>query len=344
MDRLAGRMALGATGGIIGAALARRLAEQLTADDLSGEVALVTGGSRGFGLLLARELGRAGCSVAICARDAAELEKARAWLAGEDVDATAEVCDVAHRQPVEALIGRLTDRLGPIDVLVNNAGIISVGALTTMDHEEFRRAQDVMFWGTLNPTLAVLPAMRARRHGRIVNVTSIGGRVSAPHLLPYNSAKFAAVGLSEGLRAELGRDGIHVTTVVPWLMRTGSYVRAVYRDPAETEFAWFSLGASLPLVSTDAERAARQVIGAVRRRSAVCAIGFPAAAATAFHGLFPGLTADILGFVNRFLPAPGGPRATDGVEGRTVEPRLRSKLFRAATALGRRSGERFGER
>jgi NAD(P)-dependent dehydrogenase (short-subunit alcohol dehydrogenase family) len=344
MHRLVGRLTVGVLGGVLGVALGRRVVEELTADDLSGEVALVTGGSRGFGLLLARELGRQGCEVTICARHTDELDAARSWLGAEGIDVATEVCDVSQPEQVEAMVARLVERSGRVDVLVNNAGIVSVGALPTMELDEFRRAHNVMFWGALHPSLAVLPGMRERRHGRIVNITSIGGRVSAPHLLPYSAAKFAAVGLSEGLRAELGRDGIHVTTVVPWLMRTGSYVRGVYKDPAELEFAWFSLGASLPIISTDAERAAREVVGAVRRRAAVCTIGLPAIAATAFHGLFPGLTADLLAFANRILPRPRGAGPDVGVEGRAAEAQLRSRVYRAATALGRRSGERFGER
>lgn len=116
--------------------------------------------------------------------------------------------------------------------------------------------------------------MRARRRGRIVNITSIGGKVGMPHLLPYTCAKFATVGLSEGLRAELGREGIRVTTIVPGLMRTGSHLKAMFRGQHEQEFTWFSLGASLPLVSMGAERAARQ--SAFCRCRPTCWSGFTA--------------------------------------------------------------------
>ncbi len=109
---------------------------------------------------------------------------------------------------------------GRVDIVVNNAGIIQVGPMSTTTVEDFATALDVMFWGALYPTLAVLPQMRARRSGHVVNITSIGGMVSVPHLLPYTCAKFAAVGLSEGLRTELGQEGIHVTTVVPGWRRS----------------------------------------------------------------------------------------------------------------------------
>jgi short-subunit dehydrogenase len=116
--------------------------------------------------------------------------------------------------------------------------------------------------------LAALPVMREQSHGRIVTITSLGGKIAVPHLVPYCAAKFAAVGFSEGLRAELGRDPVTVTTVVPGLMRTGSHVQALFTGQADKEFTWFSLGASLPLVSMDAERAARQIVEGVRRRGA----------------------------------------------------------------------------
>src|SRR5450759_4776995 len=118
-----------------------------------------------------------------------------------------------------------------------------------MEVAYFELAMDVMYWGVLYPTLAVLPQMREHKRGRIVNITSIGGKVSIPHLLPYNSAKFAAVGLSEGLRAELAMDGVTVTTIVPGLMRTGSHINAYFKGKQEREYTWFALGASLPVIS-----------------------------------------------------------------------------------------------
>src|SRR5213078_5332449 len=121
----------------------------------------------------------------------------------------------------------------------------------------------VIFWGTLYPTLAVLPQMLERRSGRIVNITSIGGKVSVPHLLPYNCAKFAALGFSEGLRAELAKDGVSVATVIPGLMRTGSVVSAEFKGRTEAEFTWFSALARSPLTSMDVRRAARRILAAM---------------------------------------------------------------------------------
>jgi NAD(P)-dependent dehydrogenase (short-subunit alcohol dehydrogenase family) len=324
------------------ALLGRELRRRASPANLAGQTALVTGGSRGLGLLVSRELARAGCDLAICARDGDELERARADLALHGGRVETFVCDVSRQDEVERMIGAVTARLGQIDILVNNAGVIQVGPLENQTIDDFRMALDVMYWGTVYPTLAVLPQMRARRGGRIVNVTSIGGKMSVPHLLPYSSAKFAAVGFSEGLAAEVAKDGIAVTTVVPGLMRTGSHLHAVTKGQHEAEYGWFSLGASVPLISMDAEQAAKQIVEAARRGESVTFLGITAALASRFHGLFPGTTVELLGLVNRLLPSPAG-RSTVSKHGYEARERLNSPLIEFATTLGRRAAERFNE-
>lgn len=330
---------------LLGAGLAGRMTlRSARSTDLHGQAALITGGSRGLGLLLAREFAREGCRLVICARDVTELEVARADLTASGAEVLAIPCDIADRGQVEHLVAAATRRYGAIDILIANAGIMEVGPLATMELADFERALGVMFWGVLNPILAVLPQMRARRSGRIVAITSIGGKVSVPHLLPYGAAKFAAVGLAEGLRAELAGTGVRVTTVVPGLMRTGSYLNAAFRGNQEAEFTWFALGASLPLVSMDAERAARQIVAATKRGDAEVILSVPAAVLARVHGLFPGLTADALGLVNRLLPSAPAAGPTAPLRGKDVAARLHSGALDTATAWGRDAAERFNER
>jgi short-subunit dehydrogenase len=192
---------------------------------------------------------------------------------------------------------------------------------------------DVMFWGTVYPTLAVLPAMRKRGSGHIANITSIGGKVSVPHLLPYCCAKFAAVGFSEGLRAELGRHGVKVTTVVPGLMRTGSHLNAYFKGNNQDEFTWFSLGATLPVAAMSARRAARRIVAAIRRGQAEIILTPQAKALSLIHGAAPGITADLLGVVNRVLPQAEG-TDRDRHLGRESETLVTRSML---TALGRKA-------
>jgi NAD(P)-dependent dehydrogenase (short-subunit alcohol dehydrogenase family) len=330
--------------GTIGLALViRQRLRQTDEIDLEDKVVLVAGGSRGLGFLLAREFGRRGAHVAICARDGHELARARDDLAQHGVLAFTIECDLRDREAVERTVAEVMRRLGPIDILVNNAGIMVVGPIAEMAIDDFEDAMAVNFWGTVYATLAVLPEMRRRRSGRIVNITSIGGKVSVPRLLPYGASKFAAVGFSEGLRAELAPDGIRVVTIVPGLMRTGSYLNAWFKGDAEAEARWFGLGAALPIVSMDAERAARQIVGATRRGDTERILSLPAAMLARAHGLMPATTIELVTLANRLLL----PDRIDGrrhpVRAMDIEPRL-GRWFQALTVLGRQAARKFGQR
>ena len=315
--------------GLAGYAIARKLR---SAVELNGKVVLITGSSRGLGLAMAYEFAGAGCKLVLCARDERELQIATEDLARAGATVLAIPCDLGDREQVERMVQQATARFGQIDVLVNNAGIITVGPLESQTLDDFEDAMRVMFWGTVYPTLSVLPQMIARRSGSIANVTSIGGKVSVPHLLPYNCAKFASVGFSEGLRAELARFSVKVTTVVPGLMRTGSHVNAYFKGNNQAEYGWFSLGATLPLISIDARRAARKILNAVRHGTSEIILTPQARLAATIHGVAPGLTADALGLVNRLLPAGAGDRQRHlGKESENAVSRsFLTKLGRAA--------------
>jgi NAD(P)-dependent dehydrogenase (short-subunit alcohol dehydrogenase family) len=302
-------MLLAGIGAGIGAALAAAMLARRRREgryDLRGKVTLITGGSRGLGLVMAREFAAEGARLVICARDDEELERAREDLAARGAEVLAVRCDITERHQVEELMDAVWRRYGQLDVLVNNAGIIQVGPMEVMTLEDYEQAMRVHFCGPLYAILAVLPQMKERGEGRIVNVSSIGGKIAFPHLLPYDASKFALAGLSEGLRAELAKDGIAVTTVIPGLMRTGSPPNAWFKGRHRAEYAWFSISDSLPGTSMSVERAARQIVAACRRGDAEVVLSLPAQAAVLFHGVFPGLAADLLGVINRLLPAPGG--------------------------------------
>ena len=298
------RTALGV--GALALLTARHLVGRTRAISFHGAAVLITGGSRGLGLLLAREFGAAGARVAICARDADELDRAAADLGARGIAVLTLRGDVTDAAQVEGIVHGVREHWGAIDVLVNNAGVITVGPVETMTLADYHAAMSVNFWGALHAILAVLPSMRERGAGRIVNVTSIGGKLSVPHLSPYSASKFALVGLSEGLRAELARDGILVTTVCPGLMRTGSPRNADFKGRHEAEYAWFSISDALPLVSMDAARAARQIVAACARGEPEVTLSAPAKLAARVQGLAPGLVSEVLAVVNRLLPAPGG--------------------------------------
>ncbi|HET8586420.1 MAG TPA: SDR family oxidoreductase, partial [Candidatus Limnocylindria bacterium] len=276
----------------------------------------VTGASRGLGLEIARQLLDAGCAVAFCARDAAEVERAEAELlqgapAGGRVLGIA--CDVGVAEDVETFIAQVEQELGQVEIVVNCAATIQVGGIETMDLPHFDAAMRDSYYGALHTTLAVLPGMQQRGEGRIVNISSIGGRVAMPHLLPYTAGKFALTGFSEGLRAELAGEGIAVTTVVPSLMRTGSFLASDFHPPAAEEYAWFSGMASAPLISVAPQTAARRILRAMRHGEGDVTIGWFAQLGGLIHGAASGLTADVLSYVDRWmLPHPASGEAQVG--------------------------------
>ena len=167
---------------------------------------------------MARKLAAQGARLVLMARDERELDRAKRLLEEEyKADVLAVRCDVRRRADVRAAVAHILDRWTNVDVLINNAGVIQVGPLEHMEHEDFENAMATHFWGPLHLMLELIPSMRRRGFGRIVNISSIGGRIAVPHLAPYSASKFALTGLSDAVRAELAPHGIRVTTVCPGL-------------------------------------------------------------------------------------------------------------------------------
>lgn len=289
----------------VGAVVALRSAQRRNRRmSFQGKTVVITGGSRGLGLVIARQLAREGAKLAICARTQSQLDTAEGELRSLGAPVYAHRCDLTNADELQGFFAAVRQAFGPVDVLINNAGIILAGPYANTTDADFHDAMNINFWAAYHATNAVLPNMQARRSGRIVNVASIGGKVSIPHLLPYSTSKFALVGYSEGLRAEVARDGVLVTTICPGLIRTGSPRQAMVRGQHEKEYAWFKIADSLPGLSASAEYVATEIIDAARYGEAERVVSLPAKFAVSIHGLFPGLMTDVLSLVNTLLPNP----------------------------------------
>jgi len=300
MNRALLAAALGAAGYVAYRALKPRY-------DFRNKHVVITGGSRGLGLVLARQLEGIGARLSICSRDPEELDRAEAELSAHGSSVYAAECDVTDRARVREFLSVAVLHNGPIDVLINNAGVIRVGPMEVMLEEDYEHSLKTHFWATFNTCHEVLPAMKARGAGRIVNIASFGGKVAVPHLLPYSTGKFALVGFSEGLRTEVAEHGVVVTTVCPGLMRTGSHLNAEFKGRHAEEYAWFAMGNGLPGLSMSAETAARQTLAACARGDGEAVLGLPAKLAVVAQALCPNLTHDALALANRYiLPHPGG--------------------------------------
>jgi NAD(P)-dependent dehydrogenase (short-subunit alcohol dehydrogenase family) len=296
--------ALGAAAVAAGAALLSRRSHVADRESLRDRVVVITGGSRGLGFALAEDLARGGALVTIAGRDAATVERARDLLAAQGLDVDGMACDVRNQTEAEALIARAEARHGRVDVLVNDAGVIEVGSVWDQSLDDFRESVETHVFGPLHTMRAVLPSMRARGDGRIVNIASIGGLVGTPHLAPYSTGKFGLVGLSQAYAAEVAHDGITVTCVCPGLMRTGSPDHAIFKGRTKAEYAWFTIADSNPLLSASTRHAVVTIVHAIAHRKRFVTITPLARVAQIVNALAPAATTRVLGVVARMLPPP----------------------------------------
>ena len=327
-------LATAVAAGAIGLAIAARYRARY---DFANRVVVITGGSRGLGLVLARELASRGASLGLLARDAIELARARRSI---DSDSLVQLlpADVTDAAQVEQAFSTMVRRFGRIDVVINNAGQILSAPFEDTTPEDFKAMLDVHFWGTFNVSRAALPHLARHGEGRIINVCSIGGRVPIPHLSAYCASKYAQAGLSAVMAEELRAKGIRVTTVLPGLMRTGSHLQAWFKGERPTEFALFSLVGGAPGTSMSAERAARLILSAAARGRSDAVIPFTYRQLSKLTAMFPNATVESLAAVSEMMP---GPQTRVAAQGK----RLRlPKLVRRVTALNEQAADRNNQR
>lgn len=313
---------------------------------LTDAVAIVSGGSRGLGLLIATELAQRGYNLALIARTRQEVEKTADKLQADFPSLTIQSypADVGDQASIKDIVQDIESNIGPIEVLLNVAGIIQVGPLENTTEELFEQAISSMVLGPINLTLSVLPFMRQRRTGHIGTVSSIGGAIAVPHLLPYSVAKFGSRGFSEGLTSELAGTGITATTIMPGLMRTGSHQRAQFIGERDKEYAWFAPSASLPGISMNADKAAQRIVsGTLAGKSHIILTPF-AKAGLLVHGLSPQVMVKTMGVVARLLPvASPESDASDPQEGRALGGVKKSLPVKILTALGDKASKKNRE-
>jgi NAD(P)-dependent dehydrogenase (short-subunit alcohol dehydrogenase family) len=310
---------------------------QLHPDSLDGLSAVVTGGSRGIGLLIAGQLVDRGCAVTVAAPREDELALAEDFLREGRPGARVRSarCDVTDADAVRETLRAAGEAYGGVDVVVAGAGVIQVAPLRAVDAGDFKDAMDTIFVGALHTSLEALPYLRrSRAGGRLALIGSVGALVAVPHMLPYSCAKSAVAALAEGLHAEAGPDGVSVTVVHPGLMRTGAHLAAEFGGDQAAEFGWFSALAGAPGVSVDAQRAAERIVSAVQRRRTRVVLTPVAKAAGLTHGVAPTLTTKLATAAGRALPTAAPNGGADLPEGRDVEPSPAHQVVRRLREWG----------
>ena len=265
----------------------------------------ITGGSRGLGLSLAWNLLKQGAQVTLVASDEKELREGKEHLLKDFPEGLVEicVCDVTNHEQLAKTIDTAIEKMGRIDVLINNAGSILVGPLATMERKDFDAQIRLHLYAAIEAVRLITPHFKARGGGRILNISSLGGKVAVPHMLPYDASKFALAGFSQGAAAELAADNILVTTAYPTVMRTGSPIQAVFKGDHEKEYAWFAAGDNLPGLSMSADKAAKKILNAVADGQTEIVLSLPAKARMFFGAIFPESMHAIMKMAAAAMPA-----------------------------------------
>jgi len=307
------------------------------------KTALITGGARGLGLILANEYAKRGMKLALCSRTEMDLVEAEKRLidAHPGAQISTHVCDVSREKAVKVLVDQVEHQFGPIDLLINNAGTILSAPAESTTTQDIESAMDSNFWGTVHTSLEIAPRMKKRGLGRILNIASIGGVVPVPHLLAYGSSKFAAIGFSSGLGIELKKNGVIVTTAVPTLMRTGSFLNASFKGDEKSEMELFTRLSTYPGFSISAESAAASIVRAVDRGQAFAFVGATARLAQLGFSLFPNLVLGAMEQVSKHLPeAQPNASSNRAKKGREIQKDTGSK---PQSYLGKRAALRWNE-
>lgn len=292
------------------------LARQKLGTYFENKTVLVSGGSSGLGFALAKRLLEYGANVSVCGRDESKLEELKKRLVFYSNHLHIFQCDVASRKKVKSWIDSAQDQFGAIDILINNAGILTVGPVESQTESLYRESLEIMFWGHFNTTQEIIPLLK-EGEGQIANIISVGGKISIPHMSSYSVAKAAAGAYSEGLGVELASHGISVTTIYPWLLRTGSYVNGFYPKGDVKEFRAFSLGSALPFLALNVEAAVTEILSAIQKKKTEAFIGAMAKGVTILRNLLPGLSRKVLSGTSGILLSP--PSTRDFVRGKTME-------------------------
>ncbi|UQA90831.1 SDR family NAD(P)-dependent oxidoreductase [Streptomyces halobius] len=314
---------------------------------IEGLTAVVTGGSRGLGLLMARQLQRRGCDVVLLARNEVELGRAVDKLrqAGGDGSVRGVACDVRNREAVRDRFDEIAGDNGRLDIAIANAGIIQVGPADALGIEGFHDAMDSIFNGALNTAFAALPYLRnSPAGGRLALIGSVGGLLAVPHLLPYSCAKSAVAALAEGLQAEEAPHDVTITGVHPGLMRTGSHLHAHFGGDRRREYAWFQVLAGAPILSMNAERAAACIVSALQRRRPRVVLTPAAKLGAIAHGVAPVTTTRLTSALGRMLPRGGDGEMAEGFRIEAEDQPPAHKLRRMLGVLNERAADQFNQR
>lgn len=331
-----------------------------------GKSVLITGGSRGLGLELAKQLVKEGAKVAILARDAQELAKAASILESHALHPhliLPIICDVTNEEQARDAYYEVCEKFGSLDMLINNAGAILVGPAKSMTRADYMAQLELHLFAAMRFTELIsnqhgcalsretnksefeakyLSPRKTLEGPRIVNIISMGGKVGVPHMLPYDVSKFALAGYSQGIRSELAAQGISVTNIYPALLQTGSPIQAVFKGDHEKEYAWFASADNLPGLSMNVETAARLIIEAARKRKGEVILSTLGKIREVLNAFIPDTMSSMMAILAATLPKGQSDEYKTGAEASSEFES--APLTRALSARAKKAAERNNQK
>ncbi len=279
-------------------------------EQLQGRNAILTGASRGLGVHVARGLARQGVDLALAARSGDALEEVRKDVERVGVDAVAIPTDLSETAQIEALVRKAEGRLGPVDLLVNNAGVEHTAPYEESSPGRIEAAVKVNLLAPMLLVRAVLPGMLARRRGHIVNMSSLAGKVGFPGQTAYATTKAGLVVLTQSLRAELADEPVSVSAICPgFVAEAGMYARATGASADDSK-----------LSTTTPAKVVSAVLDAIRKdRPELIVNPLPVRPVCALQQLFPGITPTIHRFFGTAALARTVHQGSDEGEGARPE-------------------------
>jgi len=252
---------------------------------------LITGASQGIGKATALLFASQGYDLVLAARQPDRLAAVGQEIQSLGRQALTVPTDVKNPEQVKTLVDKALEHYNAIDVLINNAGIYISGPVEEFSLEDWHQAVDTNLWGYIHTIQALLPHFIERGTGTIVNLSSIGGKVPVPYLVPYNTSKFAVTGLTEAMHSELKPKGIHVCGIYPNLIKSSFMERAIFqgkdKEDAQARVDQLNQVLSTPVVEKP-EDVAQAIWDAVKHQRSEVLVG-SANVSKAAYNFFPGI-------------------------------------------------------
>ena len=262
---------------------------------IQGKRAVITGASSGIGESIAVALARAGASVVLCGRDTERLAAVQARCSALGAQAQVHAADVADDSAMQALAAQLQQNNEPVDILINNAGVVMGGLCWEVEPDDWRRLHEINVMGVVHGIRAFVPLMIQRGGGgHIVNMASVSGFVGVGGMATYSASKFAVVGLSESLRADLHRYQIGVSTVCPGFVRTPIQSKVKLVGALDTPRSRARVDRDFARSTLMPDEVARCTLRAIERNQALVYPGREARMAALMHRIAPGLLARMI--------------------------------------------------